>query len=78
MLFRRTFDEEQDEYEDAYKVYALSPIPDADWQSGRFWQHCLSYSRGDLGNVPVKEIQFDESYRQEVDTAIVEKLLAQE
>ena len=73
-LFWRDFSDDLDEYEDTYRVYAMPPMTDQDIQSS--WLKLNEAATALLGEVPVKSVVFDETRRREIETAVLERLLA--
>ena len=73
-LFECEFDNEREDYAESYKVYTLPELDsDAlpeDWTTLRF--HATRY----LGEVPVEKVRFDPTRRHEVETAVLDELLA--
>ena len=75
LLFSREFDETVDEYEDAYRVFVLPNVSDQDLAMPASWEDLPELSSGYLGKVPVKDVQFDATYRKEIDTNVIDALL---
>lgn len=73
-LFWRDFSDDLDEYEDAYRVYAMPPMTDESIQSS--WLNLNETATALLGEVPVKSVVFDETRRREIETDVLERLLA--
>jgi hypothetical protein len=72
-LFSSPFDDELDDYPDAYRVYLLPQLTDE--QLDTDWEKLHSKSLRLLGDVPVREVEFDATRRREVNTAIIDNLL---
>lgn len=74
ILFDCPFVQELDDYSESYRVYTLPDLRDdelpKDWTTLRL--RALRY----LGQVPVNKVRFDESKRREIDTAVLEELVA--
>lgn len=73
-LFWRDFSDDLDEYEDAYRVYAMPPMTDEAIQSS--WLNLNETATALLGEVPVKSVVFDETRRREIKTDVLDRLLA--
>lgn len=74
LLFRRDFDDDLDDYPDAYEVYALAGISDK--MAEIPWTHLAEFTGERLGQVSVRDVQFDATKRREMDTAILDSLAA--
>ncbi len=73
-LFFREFDDDQDEYEDHYRVYLMPFWPDEEIEAcwGRIETKATRY----LGKVAVRDVTFDPTHRQEIDAGIFQMLVA--
>lgn len=71
--FSREFDEQQEEYQDVYKVFFLPNLSNDEVVSawGSLEQKAIHY----LCQVPVASVLFDPSFRASIDTALLDKLL---
>jgi hypothetical protein len=77
LLLHSEFDEQQDEYSDAYSVYALPSSAENSIRE-RAWKalddgESLTY----LGEIQVKDVSFDPSKRKELDPACLKPLMVQ-
>lgn len=71
--FYREFDDLADEYQDAYSVYILSDI--ADEMIVASWGQMNRYIVRELGLIPVQSVLFDRTFRQSIDTDVLELLI---
>ena len=72
-LFLREFDDDLDDYPDAYRVFVLPNLSeDAVKQS---WLHLEQHAIKALGEIPVKDVEFDPSKRREINTKLLDDLL---
>lgn len=72
-LFWREFDENLDEYEDAYRVFVLPNIPDREIKKS--WTTLRSKVKSYLGKVAVRDVAFDPTKRRELQTSILDVLI---
>lgn len=75
-LFDCPFDDELDDYPDSYRVYQLPALTEAELEGS--WEDLPNLATSFLGVSPVSEIQFDSTKRECINTAILNKLLAQQ
>ena len=75
LLFWREFNEEADEYEDDYRVFVLPHVAEQDLAMPNSWENLPNLSSGYLGSVPVKDVQFDVTYRKAINTKLIDDLL---
>lgn len=73
-LFDCAFDEATEDYPDQYKVYLMPPLTEAELAAS--WAHFSARAIQYLGDVPLDQVHFDPTRRKEIDTAVLEKLLA--
>ncbi len=73
-VFVRGFDDDADEYEDRYRVYFMPPLTDEDIQAS--WLQIETKAIDYLGEMAVKDIVFDATKRHEIETDVLERLLA--
>ncbi len=73
-LFLREFDESLDEYQDKYRVFLLPNIPED--QIKMHWGDIEKQATAFLGIVSVKEVRFDRSLREEIDTDVLRRFLS--
>ena len=73
LLFFREFDDELDQYPDKYGVFVLPDIPDDEIEQS--WQTLPSLAKQYLGDMSIREIEFDATRTQEVDTVSIENFL---
>jgi hypothetical protein len=71
-LFLRDFDDVIEDYPDTYRVFSLPGLPDAVIKDS--WQRIEGLATGFLGEVPVREVKFDESMRKEIDTDVLDRV----
>lgn len=74
-LFECEFDDNLDDYPDAYRVFLLRDISEAELAGS--WVHLSDKAQAYLGEVPVKDVHFDPTLRREIETDVLERLLAQ-
>jgi hypothetical protein len=70
LFVRGEFDEAIDDYPDTYRVFALPGIPDED--ALKTWKQIEIMATGFLGEIPVKEIEFDPMHRYWIDTKVID------
>ena len=70
-LFDCQFDEAAEDYPDAYQVFRMPPLCEADFAGSwaPLWERALER----LGTVPVAEVVFDPTRRQAIDAAIFDR-----
>lgn len=73
LYFCREFDEDADEYQDAYKVFVLPNLLDDEINAS--WGHLYQNTTRYLGQVPVKQVVFDSSFRESIDTDLADALI---
>lgn len=72
-LFECRFDNNLDDYADAYKVFLMPPRQHLDLAGS--WEHLSESATKFLGELPVEAIRFDETRRNTIDTQVIEELL---
>ena len=74
LYFRREFDERADDYQDTYKIFILPNLSDneinASW--GTLYQKTTRY----LGQMAVREVVFDPSFRESVSTDTLDVVIS--
>jgi hypothetical protein len=73
ILFDGKFDEAKDEYSETYRVYVLPDLADEILNGS--WMNLSDLATRFLGEVAVKDVTFDSSKRQEIDTGILDTLV---
>ena len=73
-LFESAFDEELDEYPAVYQVFLLRDVAEDELKGS--WVHLSEKAQARLGAVPVQDVVFDETGRREIETGVLEGLLA--
>ena len=73
-LFDCPFDEDLDDYPDIYQVYDLDAISEDELQGS--WEGLPERAVSLLGTVLVTQVQFDPTKRNSVETAVLERLIA--
>ena len=73
-LFESAFDDDLDEYPDVYQVFLLRDVPEDELKGS--WVYLSDKAQIRLGIVPVKDVVFDETGRREIETGVLERLLA--
>lgn len=76
LLLESEFDDSMDDYSSDYKVYASPPGMESSALSG--WAQEPSSKASYLGSIPVSEIEFDATKRNELEAEPLVKLLQQE
>ena len=71
-LFLRLFDDEHDDYPDAYRVFSIPGLPDEVIKSS--WLSLESMTTAFLGEVAVRDVKFDPSKRKEIETGVLDQL----
>lgn len=74
LLLESTFDSANDDYSTTYRVFALPDISENDLLGS--WDRFSEKARRFLGEIPVRDLQFDPTTRQEVDTDALDRLMA--
>jgi hypothetical protein len=69
-LFLREFDDALDNYPDTYRVFSLPGLSDEIIKSS--WQRIESLATAFLGEVFVREVNFDPSRRKEMETSVID------
>jgi hypothetical protein len=72
-LFDCPFDETVEDYVDHYNVYCLPQSFDLS-NLPKDWTKLHLQATRQLGKIPVRSVQFDESHRREINTAVLEPL----
>jgi hypothetical protein len=75
LLLDASFDDALDEYAPEYKVYAGPP--ELDPASLYWWARSPASESSYIGSIPVNEIEFDSTKRQEIETGPLLQLLRQ-
>ena len=70
-LFLREFDEIIDDYPDEYRVFLLPDIPEHEIK--RHWATIENLATKYLGVVPIKDVNFDQSMREKIDTDVLQR-----
>ena len=73
-LFDCVFNENTEDYPDAYKVYLLPELSTEELAGS--WDHLALKAQQYLGEIPVGQVSFDSSKRREIDTQVLEKIMA--
>lgn len=73
LLFDRPWDELMDDYSDSYNVYLLPELPN--FKLEQSWMELVSPAIMRLADVPICEVQLDETRRRNIDSAILDRLL---
>jgi hypothetical protein len=66
LYFRRGFDERADEYQDVYTIFVLPNLSDHEIHAS--WGMLEQKATHSLGQMPVKDVVFDPSFRDSVST----------
>ena len=66
LYFRREFDERIDDYQDVYNIFVLPDLSDNEINAS--WGNLHQKTTRSLGQIPVKEVVFDPSFRKSVST----------
>jgi hypothetical protein len=74
LLLQSAFDEELDDYEREYSVYSL-PDSFEPPENGSSWKFIEELEAERIGKVPVDSIQFDNTKRKTLDTAVLQRAL---
>jgi hypothetical protein len=72
-LFDCPFDEATEDFPDFYRVYLLPAVAEEDLAGS--WDKLSARAISYLGEVPIKQVGFDPSKRQTIDTALLDELL---
>ena len=75
LLFWLDFDELLDEYKSEYQVFMLADSTVRDLIQLKSWENLRHQTTGYLGTVPVRNVQFDETRRKEIDVNAIDVLL---
>lgn len=71
-LFDCTFNDSVEDYEEVYRVYELSPLPEGVLNGS--WDGISKKAKSYLGEVPVSSVKFDSSRRRSIDAEIIDEL----
>ena len=74
VLLKSSFDEEIDEYPDNYEVYVVSDSAET-FLNTEPWDATNWATKTHIGQVPITQIEFDESRRKLIDASFVNSLL---
>jgi hypothetical protein len=64
------FDDELDDYPDTYKVFILPDLSEDVVRSS--WEQLEGLASGFLGEIPIKEVEFDPMHRVWIDTKVID------
>ena len=73
-LLQSAFDEEHDDYEKNYTVFALPDTAET-YLSRRSWKFIEELPARPLGQIPVDSVRFDPTRRTELDASILDQFL---
>lgn len=73
-LFDCPFDDEIEDYPRHYKVYVLPDL--AEEVLAGSWAELYTSATQYLGEVPIENVRFDATKRREIDSAVLEELVA--
>ena len=71
-LFDCPFNEAKDDYPSHYDVYLMPALTDKDLEGP--WVNLTSRADPKIAEVPIKEVKFDETLRNNVDAEVLERL----
>ena len=77
LLFWRSFDEVVDEYEDQFAVFVLPDVDMASLANKRIpvsWEELPQLATRRVGQIAVKDICIDQTYRKQIEASILETL----
>ncbi len=74
LLLQSAFDEEADEYEPNYSVYALPESAEAALAEGS-WKFMEEPGLTHIGEIPVQAVRFDSSRRKLLDAQVLDELI---
>lgn len=69
ILFDCPFDEQTEDYSDRYRLYLLPPMEEGALNGS--WADLPGRAKAFLGEVPVSEVRFDPTRRQQVDSTVL-------
>lgn len=72
--FHREFDESADEYEDSYKIFLLPNLLNSEITT--LWGNLQQKTTRYLGQIPVKEVIFDPSFRTSVSIDTLDNIIS--
>ncbi|MCP5007848.1 MAG: hypothetical protein GY941_28520 [Planctomycetes bacterium] len=72
ILFESLFNDDSDDYSSDYIVYLMPKLSEEELKGS--WENISLRADRKIGSVPVKDIQFDETKRKEIDAAILDKI----
>ena len=75
LLLESRFDTQADDYSDRYDVFVLSGISEDELRGS--WEDLASKATRFLGRVLVRDVEFDPTFRNELDSGLIDGLLAQ-
>ena len=73
LLLESRFDTQADDYSDRYNVFVLSGISENGLQGS--WEDLTSKATRFLGQVHVRDVEFDSTLRNEIDSGLIDDLL---
>ena len=71
-LFDCRFNGSAEDFEAAYRVYAVPDLPESELNGS--WEGLAEKAESYLGEAPVESVTFDPSRRRTIDTRIIDKL----
>ena len=74
LLFDCPFDEDTEDYADAYRVYVMPELAAAELEGS--WKELPRRATRLLGVLPVRQVAFDPTRRKEVDAGVLDELLS--
>lgn len=72
LLFDCRFNEERDQYEEAYKVFLMPKLPDEETPGS--WEHLSAKAESLLGEVRTSDVEFDPTRRKQVKLEVLNKI----
>ena len=70
ILFDCPWDEQEEDYNDKYQIYLMPALPEKDLEGS--WAGLPQRAILHLGAIPVPEVRFDSTRRQQVDSTILD------
>jgi hypothetical protein len=75
LLFESAFRVELDDYSDSYRVYVLPDLKDSELPAD--WTQLAERASRFLGEIPIKDVRFDDTLRKQIESGVVDLLIRQ-
>lgn len=75
ILLESRFDVQADDYSASYKVFVLAGMSQDELEGS--WEHLSLKATKFLGEVLVRDVEFDSTFRKEIDAGLIDRLLGE-